>query len=172
MENEKLNKTREEMIKKAKKIGECFEMLVGLVIIIIVLGSILGTINGIVMWSEGATFMEIVNDTGDILSVKMDISTIGGIIEIIVKAITTILSIVAVMALSKVFKNTAKDGTPFSLSNTKNMKKISRCAVIIFFATFFSPTQSIGAVYPLAICGMEYIFRYGYKLQLESDETL
>lgn len=172
MENENLNETKEKMIKKAKSIGDAIEILVYLLIIMIILGAIVGTIGGIVMWIDGATYMEIINEIGGLLNIEIDFSTIYGTIEIVVKVITTISTIVGLIALAKVFKNTAKEKTPFSLNNIKNMKRISRCAIIIFLATLFSQTESIGAVYVLAICGMEYIFRYGYKLQVESDETL
>ena len=172
MKNEKLNETKDEMIKRTKKIGDTIETLVILLIIMITLGVIVGIIGGIAMLSDGATLMETINEMGAILNIKLDFSTMSGIAEIFSKVITIALSIVALLSLAKIFKNTAKEGTPFSLDNIKNMKKVSTCAIINFWVTLFLQTKGIGAVYVIAICGMEYIFRYGYKLQVESDETL
>lgn len=176
MENENLNKTKENMIKKCKKIGDVLETGFWFFIIILIVFLIIGIMNAIVFWEEGASSIEIINELTymirDLFNIDTDFSDINSIKETIIGMIVSILSFVVLHALSKIFINTAKDETPFSMTNIKNMRKISICAYIVFFITLFSSNYGLGAIYVIAIGGIEYIFRYGYKLQIESDETL
>ena len=70
-------------------------------------------------------------------------------------------------------KNTGK---PFSKNIVKNMNVLTRIiiiwAIISLFTTIFEINIGIGFVPACIICVLKYIFEYGYKLQIESDETL
>ena len=176
MENEKLNKTKEEMIKKCKKIGDMLEIAFWLAIIWLVVFTFIGIINSIGILSAGGSVVEIVNEIilpiRNVFDMDTDISEMNAIKETIISIVIIILNLTLLRALSKIFISTSKNETPFSMDNVKNMKKISRCLYIEFFISLFSQTHALGLVYVVAIGGIEYIFRYGYKLQIESDETL
>ena len=172
MKKENLNDEKEKMIKKTKSIGDVIEICVYLLIIMIALGIISGIIDGIIMWKDGYAFIDIVKEWTSFYNIEIDFSTNKWIVECIARVIKIVVTIVGTMALAKVFLNTAKEETPFTIENIKNLRKISCSAIIIFWVSCFIPNSGIGAIYVCAICGIEYIFRYGYKLQLESDETL
>ena len=170
MKKENLNITKEKMIIKCKKIGNVMEVAFWLVIIMLIIAGIASLIG---ICSEGLSAIEIIYETlRDKFNIGTEFSEIDAIKETIISIAITILNLIILYSLSKVFTNTAKDETPFSMNNVKNLKKISICAYIVFFITIFSQIHSLGLIYVLAIAGIEYIFRYGYKLQLESDETL
>lgn len=176
MENENLNQTKEKMIKRCKKIGDVMEIGFWLIIIMLILGAAVLVLDASVMWRDGASGMEIINSSTslimDLFNIEKDFTEINAIKESIIGIIVSILSSIVLYALAKIFQNTSKDETPFSVDNVKNMKKISVCAYIVFIVTLFSQVYGLGLIYVLAIGGIEYIFKYGYQLQLESDETL
>ena len=74
-----------------------------------------------------------------------------------------------IQGLNIVIPNTRE--TPFTEENIANMKMISICATIMWILMTTSIINA-GIIYIFAIWIMYYIFKYGYELQLESDETL
>ena len=67
-------------------------------------------------------------------------------------------------------------GKPFSANTLKNMNRLTLIiiiwAIISLFSIFSNVKIGIGLVPASIICVLKYIFEYGYKLQIESDETL
>ena len=111
----------------------------------------------------------------NLLNIKTNFGDITAIKETILKVVIHILSLNIWHALSKMFLNASKDETPFSLVNIKNMKRISISLSIIILAIVISSEYTFNSLCLLSlftINGIDYIFRYGYKLQQESDETL
>ena len=160
----------EQEIQKCKKIGNVMEIAFWLVIIMVIIAGIAGLIG---ICSEGFSAIETIYEIiRDRFNIGTEFSEMAAIKETIISIAVTILNLIILHALSNIFTNTAKDETPFSMNNVKSLKKISICAYTVFFITIFSQIHKLGLIYVLAIAGIEYIFRYGYKLQLESDETL
>lgn len=177
MENKNSKNTQEKMIKKCKDLGSLLNFVFWFDIVIIIISVVAGTIIGAIdMWTSGSSGIVIIDAITMLINIFLklgiDFSQMNVIKESIITIITYILSLIILHSLAKIFINSSKDETPFSIKNVKNLRTISICLDIIFLVTLFSETHGIGLIYPLTITGIEYIFRYGCKLQLESDETL
>ena len=77
---------------------------------------------------------------------------------------------IIVNILAKIFENIEKEGTPFTIKNVKNLNAINVFAAILF--VFGTPRISIGFVSIIIISAITCVFKYGYKIQQEVDETL
>lgn len=165
MENKNSKNTQEKMIKKCKDLGSLLNFVFWFYIVIIIISVVAGTI---ICALSGSSALEII----DFFSANPE----NTIKESIITIIIYILSLIILYSLAKIFINSSKDETPFSLKNVKIFRKISICAYIVFFVRIFSETHGIGLANALTyislIKSIEYILRYGYELQLESDETL
>ena len=73
--------------------------------------------------------------------------------------------------LHKMLKTTVKKETPFCEENIKNMDKLSFLVLILILTNF---TKMIGVLeaFAIVILAVNYMFKYAYILQQESDETL
>lgn len=69
--------------------------------------------------------------------------------------------------IDKIMKETVKKETPFTEKNIKLMEKVSLASLASMFVI-----EGIGIIHVFVIVIMTYIFKYGYTLQIESDETL
>ncbi|MBO4816618.1 MAG: hypothetical protein J5507_07040 [Clostridia bacterium] len=78
--------------------------------------------------------------------------------------------------IGKISKEIQNTGKPFSANTLKNMNILTTIiiiwAIISLFNIFSNVEITIGLVPASIICVLKYIFEYGYKLQIESDETL
>ncbi len=88
--------------------------------------------------------------------------------------ITAIMQIIIIENVRKMFKQISINGKPFTEYNVEKMKNISKYSVIMWIAGFFIDFSfaGIGIVTVVVLCAVSTIFKYGYKLQIESDETL
>lgn len=88
--------------------------------------------------------------------------------------ITAIMQIIVIENVRKMFKQISINGKPFTEYNVEKMKNISKYSVIMWIAGFFIDFSfaGIGIVTVVVLCAVSTIFKYGYKLQIESDETL
>ena len=118
---------------------------------------------------------ELTNITNDLKSDDNKIDENGitpakGIFAII----TAIMQIIIIENVRKMFKQISIDGKPFTEYNVEKMKNISKYSVIMWIAGFFIDFSfaGIGIVTVVVLCAVSTIFKYGYKLQIESDETL
>ena len=66
------------------------------------------------------------------------------------------------------FKEISQDAKPFTEKNVKRLSNISW----LTFALLFISEFNIGLITVICIFALSKIFKYGYKLQIESDETL
>lgn len=81
------------------------------------------------------------------------------ILEFVAKIISII---VLIESLRRMMKDTYKNKTPFVKQNITRMNKIAICSI------FYSKQ----IIYFLIVVAVKELFKYGYKLQIESDETL
>ena len=89
----------------------------------------------------------------------------------IVRAIASyILTIVIIDKISNIFLNTSKDGTPFTEKNVKYLNIVNILSIILWLIG--TANFSIGLVSVIVISAITYIFKYGYKLQQQVDETI
>ena len=88
--------------------------------------------------------------------------------------ITAIMQIIIIENVRKMFKQISINGKPFTEYNVEKMKNISKYSVIMWIAGFFIDFSfaGIGIVTVVVLWAVSTIFKYGYKLQIESDETL
>ena len=183
MENKKTNNSKDKMLRSCEILNKVITgfvwILAGIAIAYATI-SLIFTIVLLVLPSAeqkvefGDKFIEITNDMG---------ATVNNVIEKFdkfndAKKNNNLLQFAAgvmgwsiLFSISKILKNTEENQTPFTEENIKNMKKISICAAIIWLLQTTS-FINLGIIYILTIWVMSYIFKYGYQLQLESDETL
>lgn len=90
--------------------------------------------------------------------------------QIITVFLDYICVVIIVDTLGNIFGNIEKEGTPFTKENVKKLSVINLFAVILFI--FGTPNISIGLISIIIISAVTYIFKYGYKIQQEIDETL
>lgn len=69
-----------------------------------------------------------------------------------------------------IFKEILNIGSPFTEKAVKNMKKMSILSILLFLLGVGGFKISLMSV--VIIISLTYIWKYGYKLQKESDETL
>lgn len=171
MENENLNQTKEKMIKRCRTFGNILQVMKWIIVIAVIMIIILIATLGvfIAISSEDTIPDEII--AGGFSSLDENEEEIS-IFEGIVSIVGTIFSFVLLDSLGKLFLNIAKEGTPFSKNIIKAVKDICVFASIIYVAGIFLTNFNMNLLFLLTIWGMYYIFKYGYQLQLESDETL
>lgn len=90
--------------------------------------------------------------------------------HILVVCLDYMCIIIITNTLAKIFGNVEKEGTPFTKENVKNLNVINIFAGVLFI--FGTPNFSIGLISIIIISAITYIFKYGYKIQQEVDETL
>lgn len=90
--------------------------------------------------------------------------------QILVVFLDYMCTVVIVNTLAKIFGNVETEGTPFTKENVKDLSVINVFAGILF--VFGTPNISIGLISLIIISAITYIFKYGYKIQQEVDETL
>ena len=66
------------------------------------------------------------------------------------------------------FKETSQDAKPFTANNVKRLNNISW----LTFGLWLTTNTNVGIIVVLSIFALNKVFKYGYKLQIESDETL
>lgn len=182
MKKEDLNNTKEKMLKNCERLNKVIYGLVyGLAGIMIILAIIafIGTIVITVLPTNekadaGNKYLEVVEQIGNAtenLKDKADqiqkVKSENGVVT----TITIILSWSILFNISTILKNTVDKKTPFTEENIKCMKLISIISTILWIITT-SFIINTGLILVLAIDVIYYIFKYGYQLQIESDETL
>lgn len=172
MENENLNQTKEKMIKKCRIFGNILRAIKWFAIIlsIVLIASI-----GIMIKYTGEEEIDSSNELigeNNIIVESLESSQEEIPVEGIASLLGLICSFVLIDSIGKVFLNIAKGGTPFTENIIKSIKDICVFSTIIWFVGLFSSAFDMGLVCLLIIWAMYYIFKYGYQLQKESDETL
>lgn len=109
--------------------------------------------------------IELINDEDTKID---DISNFEITMNVISFVADYIFSIIILHNLTKLFKDISKDAKPFTESNVKRVNIISWSALGLWIAT----NTSVGFITVICIFAITKIFKCGYKLQIESDETL
>ena len=178
MEKEEVINTKEKMLdgcRKVRKILTVFQWLIAIMFIFVAISIIL---NGLltnnlinddikektsVIWQT----VEKVNSTTERIEEIKNHENTSYAIEIV----TFISMIIILDFLVKIFKNTEENATPFTEKNVKYIKYIG-ILVWIIHCTITVDFFDFTFILAIAISSLYYIFKYGYQLQVESDETL
>ena len=178
MEKEEVINTKEKMIngcKKVRKILTVFQWFIGIMFIFVAISIIL---NGLL--TNNLISADIKENTSVIWQTVENInSTIERVEEIknseensnVIEIVTFISMIIILDFLVKIFKNTEENATPFTEKNIKYIKYIG-ILVWIIHCTITVDFFDFTFILAIAISSLYYIFKYGYQLQVESDETL
>lgn len=98
------------------------------------------------------------------------IKNITSVLVIIFVCLDYILYVLMLDKVIGIFNEILKNGTPFTENSVKNMRKIRLLSIILIFIGM--GPFSIGLMPVIIISALTLVFGYGYKLQIESDETL
>lgn len=183
MKNEEVIGTKEKMIKScsfASKVILVLECIIGIgAVLLVIFGIALGIAikNSPVEDNDYVTESvyeekqeEVISGSGDIVILEnayIDEENLGIPFDEIIRFV---LSVVILDMIRRILKNTAKDETPFSVGNLKKIKAIDICMTICWICS--TSIISMELIYIILITSIYMIFKYGYELQLESDETL
>ena len=99
------------------------------------------------------------NENQEDSQIVQTIYTIAGIINYI-------LIIFLLDCLKKVFGEIEQKGTPFTEYNVKNLNRIRNLTILSCIL------ERGGLIFVLIVISILYVFKYGYKLQNQADETL
>lgn len=87
-----------------------------------------------------------------------------------------IITVFLLEYLKKIFGEIADKGTPFTEYNIKYLDKIRNIVIIAgivrVIAILFSIRAGMGLGLIMVILSISSIFKYGYKLQIQADETI
>ena len=98
------------------------------------------------------------------------IENISAVLVLIFVFVDMIMYVLIMDNIVGIFKEILNIGSPFTEKAVKNMKKISILSILLFLLGIGGLKISLMSV--IIIIFLTYIWRYGYKLQKESDETL
>ena len=188
MKNEKVVLTDEEKMKKNfkayGKIAEVIEsiLLIAPIIILVILAVIgIGILIGNEQDNVQESFM-LQSLTGEDVSWNQILKEVVGegeqefeemsnamiAIKVICIIADYIITILILDNLKKMFKETSQEAKPFTEANVKRLNNISW----LTFAMWIIINNNVGLMAVLSIFALNKVFKYGYKLQIESDETL
>lgn len=173
MSNKKVLNTKEKMIKScnfASKVILVLECIMGLgAVLLIVFGILLGVaiMNSPLNDNLENTYEESTEIIENSQNLYIDEEPLDNSLSDIIRFIS---AVVILDMIRRVLRNTAKDETPFSLANLRKIEVIDICVFISWIS--LTTLISIELIYMILISSIYLIFKYGYELQLESDETL
>lgn len=180
MKNETINNAKEKMINSCKVLKKAITivewLIFGTAILLIILGLIF-TVTLIVLPEAeqkvefADKFIQASNNFGNkVDEIEENVTSNNGVYMMVSLGQTAMIFGI-LGAIRKILKDTIDNETPFTEKNIKNMKQLSIKATILWILS--SPfIINVGIIFILAIWVMSYIFKYGYQLQIESDETL
>lgn len=177
MKKEESIGTKEKMIKSCKLFSNIILVLECIVLIGVLLLGIFGIALGIAIatsevnenqYETQNSVEENSNET--IIETENLYINENDTLDTVKEFIRVICSVVILDIIRRILKNTAKDETPFSNNNLKRIKIIGICMAICLICA--QSLISIEIIYLILISSIYLIFKYGYELQRESDETL
>jgi hypothetical protein len=95
--------------------------------------------------------------------------SIYSLVEFVLSYITVIFII---NTLRKLFEETEKNGTPFTKNNIKYLKMVDVSICIIWWLGMIEGNILLDILVLTVVSVLTLVFKYGYKLQKESDETI
>lgn len=166
-ENLTKNEAKEKVIKTSKTMDRVMGILIWTLVIVFVLAFIIGFLSiatnnypELVKFQDGVNQVMAKIDT--ISQKRIEFNKNNGMVVLM----KFICGMSTFLAIGQILKNTIKNETPFIEKNIKNIKEI--CSYQIMLCILGE--VSILTVFTIWV--LYYIFRYGYTLQIESDETL
>ena len=167
MEKKNVKDVKSQMIKICKALSFFISVLKWIFILGIIFGIVLSLamvkkIDGNI--EETAGQYNQINESND----NIEKNQKGGDIKEDIIGLYQVLLIWGIIeCIDKIMKEIIKKETPFTEKNIKLMEKISFASLASMFVI-----EGIGIIHVVVIVIMTYIFKYGYVLQTESDETL
>jgi NADH:ubiquinone oxidoreductase subunit 5 (subunit L)/multisubunit Na+/H+ antiporter MnhA subunit len=173
--------------RKFRKIIQTIEvafMILPVVLIVIFVLSLGVLIAGSSIDKESSTNETVVESNTDEISeedtndlANEDESGITSIISAILLIVNWVISVILMDHLRKIFYEVETLGTPFTEKNVMYIDKISKLTIVLGILRIISliiSNSEFGAslVFIIIILAISSVFKYGYKLQKESDETL
>lgn len=90
----------------------------------------------------------------------------------IISCVGYLINILIINRIGKILENTEKSLTPFTESNVKILGTIKKLSIISFATLFLGSNWGISLIPLIIILALSSVFKYGFILQTESDETL
>lgn len=180
MEESQNNNLKKEMIQKCKKIRRVitiFQWIIAILFIVIAIVIIANAIlqSNLVDNHSHNMLNKEDNIFGKIETIINHVSEKQAEIQNLKESsnlILTFLSIVILLdLLAKIFKNIEENETPFTQKNIQYIKYIEIWVWILYILTSAS-LINLTLILAIVISALNSIFKYGYQLQIESDETL
>ena len=188
MKKEKVVLTDEEKMKKSfKSYGKIAEVIESILLIVPIVLLVISLVMGIAMLvgdNQDDRFKNsmVQSEQGEEISERQFLKDLIGEdykefeemsnVQITIKVICIIaeyiITILILDNLKKMFKETSQDAKPFTEANVKRLNNISW----LTFALWLTTNTNVGIVVVISIFALNKVFKYGYKLQIESDETL
>ena len=147
MKNKKLKLTDEEKMVKRFKDYTDFIQIIEVLLIFVIISLLIIVVTDCINYNFNITLVK-----NSILGVLNYDGAIPEIVFLIIKSVEFISFIILIHNLGKIMKETYEKKTPFI---------IAICAIFATNIIFF-----------LIMLAIKELFKYGYKLQIESDETL
>ena len=178
MEKKEVINTKEKMLNSCKKIRKILTVFQWVVAIMFIFVGISIILNGLL--TNNLISADIKEKTSIIWQTVENINNMTEKVDEfktseensnIIEIITFISMIIILDFLVKIFKNTEENATPFTEKNIKYIKYIG-ILVWIIHCTITVDFFDFTFILAIAISSLYYIFKYGYQLQVESDETL
>jgi hypothetical protein len=106
-----------------------------------------------------------------------NLDNIASVVSVPIVIVSYVLIFSLLNQLKKIFYEVETKGTPFTEKSVNSVDKISKLTltlgVIRIISSFILTTnEGVGLIFVIIILAISSIFKYGYKLQKESDETL
>ena len=156
MKNKKLKLTDEEKMVKRFKDYTDFIQIIEVLLIFVIISLLIIVVTDCINYNFNITLVK-----NSILGVLNYDGAIPEIVFLIIKSVEFISFIILIHNLGKIMKETYEKKTPFIETNIRRINIIAICAIFATNIIFF-----------LIMLAIKELFKYGYKLQIESDETL
>ena len=189
MKKQNLVETKERML-KVFKIGEkIIAIFKWIIIVSLIIGGLSG-VCGIILMSNPDTIAnnpEISDEIKNMIeeSQKSNEALEDNMIQgenlgiMLLKGILIPVVLIAMASiidnLERIFKTTVQQETPFVEENIKYMRRINIMSLVLFITMnilFVGIGIDIGIFFLVILFAVTYLFKFGYILQQESDETL
>lgn len=189
MKQQNLIETKERMLKVFKIGGKIITIFKWIIIVSLIMGGILAVSSSLILngpddmanntevSEEIKNILEESQKSNDELEENMIQGDSLGILLLKGIIIPIILIVMASIIdnLERIFKTTVQKETPFVEENIKYMRRINIMSLVLFITMnilFVGMAIDIGIFFLVIIFAITYLFKFGYILQQESDETL
>ena len=185
MKQQNLIETKERMLKVFKIVGKIIVVMKWIIIISLIIGglsSVFSTLiaTGVVDFANNPAIQQMIEETeksGEVLDANMIQGENLGVM--LLKGIIIPIILIAMASVidnfERICKATVKKETPFIEENIKYMRRINIMSLVMFIGInilFGGFAIDVGIFFLAIMFAFSYLFKFGYILQQESDETL